>query len=90
MIGYTRAMPWMLGLALYFIIWWTLLFAVLPFGVQSQQEVNQIVPGSEPGAPARPRLLLKVLVNTVVAGLLWLVADYFYLTYFIPSIGGQN
>jgi len=83
-------MPWMLGLALYFIIWWTLLFAVLPFGVQSQQEAKQIVPGSEPGAPARPRLGLKILVNTVVAALLWGVADYFYLVYFIPSIAGQN
>jgi predicted secreted protein len=48
------------------------------------------VPGSEPGAPARPRLGLKLLVNTIVAGLLWGVADYFYLTYFIPSIAGQN
>ena len=83
-------MPWMLGLALYFIIWWTLLFAVLPFGVQSQQEVNQIVPGSEPGAPARPRLGLKILVNTIVAAVLWAIADYFYLVYFVPSIAGQN
>lgn len=83
-------MPWMLGLALYFIIWWTLLFAVLPFGVHSQHELNQIVPGTEPGAPARPRLGLKLLINTVVAGVLWGVADYFYLTYFLPSIAGQN
>ena len=89
-MGYTYGMPWMLGLALYFIIWWTLLFAVLPFGVQSQQEMNQIVPGSEPGAPARPRLGLKILVNTIVAGLLWAVADYFYIVYFIPSLGPQN
>jgi predicted secreted protein len=48
------------------------------------------VPGSEPGAPARPRLGLKLLINTVVAGLLWAVADYFYLVYFLPSIARQN
>ena len=90
MMGYYRPMPWILGLALYFIIWWTLLFAVLPFGVQSQQEAREIVPGSEPGAPARPRLLLKVLVNTVVAGVLWGIADLFYVNYFRPSIAGQN
>lgn len=83
-------MPWILGLALYFIIWWTLLFAVLPFGVQSQYEAKEIVPGTEPGAPARPRLLLKLLANTVVSGLVWLLADFFYVTYFLPSIAGQN
>ena len=41
-------MGWILGLAFYFIIWWTLLFAILPFGVRSQQEMNNVVPGSEP------------------------------------------
>jgi predicted secreted protein len=76
-------MGWALGTALYFIIWWTLLFTILPFGVQSQQEVKQIVPGSDPGAPARPRLGLKLLINTIVAAALWGVADYAYLHYFV-------
>jgi predicted secreted protein len=83
-------MPWVLGLALYFIIWWTFLFAVLPFGVHSQHEMNDIVPGSDPGAPARPRLLLKVLATTIVAGVVWAIVDYFYLIYFIPSIAEKN
>jgi len=76
-------MGWMLGSALYFIIWWTLLFAVLPFGIQSQHELNQVVPGSEPGAPAHPQLGRKLLVNTVIAALLWGVADYLYTTYYL-------
>ena len=71
-----------LGLAVYFIIWWILLFAVLPFGVQSQHEMKEIVPGSEPGAPAKPRLLMKVLANTIIAAVLWGIANYFYLQYF--------
>jgi len=71
-----------LGIAVYFIIWWILLFAVLPFGVQSQHEAKEVVPGSEPGAPAKPRLLLKVAANTVIAVVLWAIADYFYLQYF--------
>jgi predicted secreted protein len=75
-------MPWLLGLALYFIIWWTLLFAVLPFGVRSQHEMNEIVPGSEPGAPARPRLGMKLLANTILAAVVWGIADYFYIYYF--------
>ena len=76
-------MTWSLGTATYFIIWWVLLFAVLPFGVQSQHELDDIVPGSEPGAPARPRLLLKLAVNTVIAGVLWAIFDYFYVVYFL-------
>jgi hypothetical protein len=42
------------GIALYFVIWWTVLFAVLPFGVRSQAEAGDVVSGSEPGAPAAP------------------------------------
>jgi predicted secreted protein len=78
-------MGWALGLALYFIIWWTLLFAVLPFGVHSQHEMNDIVPGSEPGAPSRPRLGLKILVNTGVAAIVWAIADLIYVYFYLPQ-----
>jgi predicted secreted protein len=76
-------MNWMLGLALYFIIWWTLLFAILPFGVRSQHEMKDIVPGSEPGAPASPQLGRKILANTLIAAVLWAVADFFYIHYYL-------
>jgi predicted secreted protein len=78
-------MGWALSLALYFIIWWTLLFAVLPFGVHSQAEMKDIVPGSEPGAPARPRLGLKMLITTGLAGILWGIADFTYIHYYMPQ-----
>lgn len=62
--------------AIYFIIWWVALFAVLPWGVRSQQENGIIVPGSDPGAPAIPKLKQKLLWTTVLASLvfgLWFV-----------------
>ena len=77
-------MTWTLGTAVYFVIWWVMLFAVLPFGVQSQHELHSIVPGSEPGAPARPRLLLKVAANTLVAAVLWALLDLVYILYLQP------
>ena len=77
-------MTWSLGTATYFIIWWVLLFAILPFGVQSQHELDDIVPGTEPGAPARPRLLIKLTANTIIAALLWAIFDYFYIVYLVP------
>jgi predicted secreted protein len=78
-------MTWTLGTATYFIIWWTVLFAILPFGVQSQHELDDVVPGSEPGAPARPRLLVKIAANTVIAAVLWAIFDYVYMIYLAPS-----
>ncbi len=76
-------MSWMLGTALYFIIWWTLLFTILPFGVRSQHEAKEIVPGSEPGAPVLPNLGKKLLINTVISALLWGIADYAYIHYYL-------
>lgn len=65
-------MGWVTGIAVYVIVWWTVLFAVLPWGVRSD---DQIVPGAMAGAPANPNLKLKALVTTGVSALLW-VAIY--------------
>ncbi len=66
------------ALAIYFVIWWIVLFAVLPWGVRSQAENGEIVPGSEPGAPTIPHLGRKMLWNTVVSAL---VFGLFYFAY---------
>ena len=39
------------GIAVYFILWWLVLYAVLPWGVKSQLENNDVFKGSERGAP---------------------------------------
>ena len=59
------------ALAIYFIIWWVVLFAVLPWGVRSQHEDGAIIPGSDPGAPAIPNLKRKLLWTTIVAGIVF-------------------
>ena len=76
-------MPWALGTAIFVIIWWTLLFTVLPFGVRSQQETDAIVPGTDPGAPAKPRLGMKLIVTTALAIVFWAIADWAYLHYYV-------
>ncbi len=56
--------------AVYFVIWWLALVAVIPIGAQSHHEAGaQIVPGTDPGAPLNPRLLRKLLAATVVAAI---------------------
>lgn len=64
-------------IAIYFITWWTLLFAVLPWGVRSQAEQGVVEPGTDPGAPVRPHLVRKAIATSILAlfvtaGLIWL------------------
>jgi predicted secreted protein len=66
------------AIAIYFLIWWVVLFAVLPFGVRSQRESGDVAPGTDPGAPAVPHLKRKLLWTTLVAGLVFAL---FYLVY---------
>ena len=64
-------------IAIYFLIWWVTLFAVLPWGVRNQEESGEVTPGTDPGAPATHRLWRKLGWTTVVAtaifGLLYVV-----------------
>jgi predicted secreted protein len=59
------------ALAIYFVIWWLVLFAVLPWGVHSQHESGEIVPGTDPGAPVLPNLRRKLMATTVVASIVF-------------------
>ncbi|KAB2849311.1 MAG: DUF1467 family protein [Hyphomicrobiaceae bacterium] len=61
------------GIAVYLIIWWTVLFAVLPFGVRTQDEAGEVVPGTPRSAPLAPRLLRVVAVTTVLAAIIFAV-----------------
>lgn len=62
------------ALGLYFVLWWTFLFAVLPLGNQREEDPARLVAGQDPGAPALPRLREKALLTTVVAGLAFFLA----------------
>lgn len=71
-------MTWVTGVVAYTIIWWVVLFAVLPFGVRTAEESDQpLEPGHAPSAPVRPLLLVKFAVTTLIATVLfvlfWLV-----------------
>jgi predicted secreted protein len=55
------------ALAIYFVIWWIVLFAVLPWGVRSQHESGEMTPGTDPGAPVLPDIKRKLVWTTMVA-----------------------
>ncbi|MCM2292183.1 DUF1467 family protein [Allorhizobium sp. BGMRC 0089] len=60
-------MPWISYAAIYFVMWWITLFAVLPFGVRTQEEENMVVPGTVSSAPARFSLLKVVIATSLVS-----------------------
>jgi predicted secreted protein len=70
------------GIAIYFLIWWITLFAVLPWGVRAQGQ-DDAAPGTDPGAPTVPRLGAKLIWTTVVAAVIWSVCAVLYAKGFI-------
>lgn len=74
-------MGWISGVAVYFIIWWVVIFAVLPWGAQPTAN-DDLIEGQEPGAPGKPRLLVKMVATTLVAGVVWVIV------YLIIEYGG--
>jgi predicted secreted protein len=60
-----------LAAAIFLTIWFTVLFAVLPFGVRSQHESGDVVPGTDPGAPVAPRLLAKAIWTTLISAVVF-------------------
>ena len=76
-------MAWTTGFAIYFVAWWVLLFIVLPFGVRSQDEDGEVVPGTDPGAPVMPLLVKKLVWNTIITGVVCGVGFWLYLSHLV-------
>ena len=68
------------AIAIYVVIWWTVLFAVLPIGVRTQGEDGSVVPGTPESAPTAPRFLrvivLTTLISAAVFGAAWAAVRY--------------
>lgn len=54
-------------LAIYFVLWWIVLFLTLPFGVRSQHEDGEGTDGTDPGAPVLSRMKAKLLWTTLIS-----------------------
>lgn len=63
-------MSWATGVMVYIVLWWTVLFAVLPLGVRRVEKPGT---GEEHGAPERPELLRKAIITSAVAAAFWVV-----------------
>lgn len=82
-------MSWFTWCAIYLTIWWTVLFAVLPLGVQSHHEAGIATPGGgDPASPVDPKLKRKFFttswVSALATGVVWLVLHFHLIT--LPQI----
>lgn len=71
-------------IAIYFVVWWIVLFAVLPWGVWTQADEGEVTLGTTHSAPARPLLVRKAIATTIVAAVLvaafWVAVEYYGLS----------
>ena len=57
--------------AIYFVLWWIVLFVTLPFGVRSQHEDGESVPGTDPGAPIASQMGRKLIWTTAISAIIF-------------------
>ena len=67
--------------SIYLVVWWTVLFAILPLGVKSHHEAGIEVPGGgEPASPVDPKLKRKFLTTTwvsaVIVAVIWAILHF--------------
>jgi predicted secreted protein len=73
------------SISVFMVIWWTVLFAVLPIGSRSYHEMGLKPPGGgDPGAPVNPNLKRKFFTTTWIAvvafTILWVIIRFHLIT----------
>ena len=66
------------GVVVYILLWWWVLFMVLPFGAKAPERVGE---GHATSAPEKPRMALKLAITTGLS------AVFFIIVYFIIASG---
>jgi predicted secreted protein len=63
-------MGWFTASVLFILIWWTVLFAVLPFGTRPVADADESAGGWR-GVPDRPMLRRKIVATTLISLVIW-------------------
>jgi len=71
-------MTWISLTAVFFIIWWLVLFVSLPIGLRTQDEEHDVVLGTTSSAPRGPHMLRAIIRTTVLAVIVF--AIFYVLT----------
>jgi predicted secreted protein len=74
-------MGWVSLAAVFFIVWWVVLFATLPFSLRTQDEDGEVTLGTPSSAPKGPHVLRAMVRTTVVTAIIlavYLVATRYF------------
>ena len=61
------------GFLIYVIIWWIVVFTILPIGVRKSDKTEK---GHAEGAPDNLLILKKFIITSIIAFILWLCVFY--------------
>lgn len=61
------------ALVLFAVIWFLVLFVVLPLRLETQGDRGEIVPGTQAGAPANLNMWRKARLTTIIAAVIWAI-----------------
>lgn len=64
-------MTFLTGFAIYFIIWWVTLFVILPIGVRTQAEEQDVTLGTTESAPLKLRMGRKLIWTSIVSAVVF-------------------
>lgn len=85
-------MAFLTNFAVFFIMWWVVLFVMLPIGLRTQEEDGEVTLGTVSSAPRGPHMLRVFLRTTIVTGVVFglyyiAVSHYGFSFDDIPRIG---
>ena len=70
---------------IYLIVWWTVLFAILPLGTTTYAEAGiEVTDGGDPGAPIDPKLMKKAITTTWVSAVVFAIGYVVWFFHLIP------
>ncbi|WP_319825640.1 DUF1467 family protein [Thalassovita sp.] len=61
------------AIVLFAVIWFMTFLIVIPIRLQTQGDVDKIVPGTQAGAPEHHHLKKKAIITTIVSVILWII-----------------
>ena len=64
------------SIILFLLIWWLLLFIVLPLNISDTAE-KIVEGGNDTGAPSNPQIFKKFLITTIISIIIWSIIYLF-------------
>jgi predicted secreted protein len=76
------------AIAIYFIMWWLILFTVLPLGVRNAAEAGvEVEEGNDAGAPVTHGLKWKAVLTTIITSVVFAMFYFALVGGYLAELG---